>query len=43
MASTITRPTIRAGFAIHKLLWVGPLTIIVAALFNLVIWALIEQ
>ena len=37
MASMFTRPTSRAGFAIRKLLWVGPLTIIVAALANLVI------
>ncbi len=37
MASTPTRPTFQEGFAIRKLLWVGPLTIIVAALVNLVI------
>jgi hypothetical protein len=43
MDSTTTRPTTRTGFAIHKLLWAGPLTIIVAALVNLVIRAFIEQ
>jgi Family of unknown function (DUF6069) len=37
MASTPTRPTSQEGFALRKLLWVGPLTIIVAALVNLVI------
>ena len=37
MASTTTRPTSQERFAIRKLLWVGPLTIIVAALVNLVI------
>ncbi len=37
MTSTFTRPTIREGFAIRKLIWVGPLTIIVAALVNLAI------
>ncbi len=37
MASTPTRPTSQEGFATRKLLWVGPLTIIVAALVNMVI------
>lgn len=37
MASTITRPTSREGFAFRKLVWVGPLTVVVAALVNLVI------
>ncbi|TME13651.1 MAG: hypothetical protein E6I80_01785 [Chloroflexi bacterium] len=37
MASTTTRPTSQEGFAIRKLVWVGPLTILVAVLFNLVI------
>lgn len=37
MASTTTRPTSQERFAIRKLIWVGPLTIIVAALVNLVI------
>src|SRR6266700_7773799 len=37
MTSTTTRPTSREGFAIHKLSWVGPLTIIVAVLVNLAI------
>jgi hypothetical protein len=27
MASTLTRPTSREGFAIRKLVWIGPLTI----------------
>ena len=37
MASTTTRPISRLGIAIRKLVWVGPLTIIVAASVNLVI------
>jgi hypothetical protein len=37
LASTTTRPTSRKGFALRKLVWVGPLTIIVAVLVNLVI------
>src|SRR6266849_5513574 len=37
MASTTTRPTSRKGFALRKLVWVGPLTIIVAVLVNLAI------
>lgn len=37
MASTTTRPTYREGFALRKLVWVGPLTVVVAALVNLVI------
>jgi hypothetical protein len=37
MASTITRPTSREGFALRELVWVGPLTVVVAALVNLVI------
>src|SRR5215469_6701773 len=37
MASTNTRSAFQEGFAIRKLVWVGPLTIIVAALINLVI------
>ena len=37
MASTTTRPTSLESFALRKLLWVGPLTIVVAVLVNLVI------
>ena len=37
MASTTTRPSSQEGVALRKLIWVGPLTIIVAALLNLVI------
>ena len=37
MASTTTRPTSREGFALPKLAWVGPLTIVVTVLVNLVI------
>jgi hypothetical protein len=37
MASMTTRPTSREGFALRKLLWVGPLTVVVAALVNLAI------
>ena len=37
MASTTTRPTSREGFALRKLVWVGPLTIVVAVLVNLMI------
>src|SRR6266581_1103030 len=37
MASSTTRPTSQEGFAMRKLVWVGPLTIIVAVLINLVI------
>ena len=37
MVSTSTRSTPQERFAIRKLVWVGPLTIIVAALINLVI------
>ena len=37
MASTTTRPTSWGGFALRKLVWVGPLTVVVAALVNLVI------
>lgn|SRR2546425_2557475 len=37
MASSTTRPTSQEGFALRQLLWVGPLTILVAVLFNLVI------
>ena len=37
MASSTTRPTSQEGFAIRKLVWVGPLTILVAVLFNLVL------
>src|SRR6266704_6161089 len=37
MASTTTRPTSRKGVALRKLVWVGPLTIVIAALVNLVI------
>src|SRR5437667_12193236 len=37
MASTTTRPTSRKGVALRKLVWVGPLTIIVAVLINLAI------
>ena len=37
MASTTTRPTSREGVALRKLVWVGPLTVVVAVLVNLVI------
>ena len=37
MASTTTRPTSREGFALRKLVWVGSLTVVVAALGNWVI------
>ena len=37
MASTTIHPTSREGLALHKLFWVGPLTIVVAVLVNLVI------
>lgn len=37
MASTFTRSPSQQGFAVRKLLWVGPLTIIAASLVNLVI------
>ena len=37
MASTTTRPTPRPGLAPRKLAWVGPLTVVAAALVNLVI------
>jgi hypothetical protein len=37
MASTTTRPTSRQGVALRKLVWVGPLTIVIVALVNLVI------
>jgi Family of unknown function (DUF6069) len=37
MASTTTRPISRLGIAMRKLVWVGPLTIVVAASVNLVI------
>jgi hypothetical protein len=37
MASTTTRSTSRKGVALRKLVWVGPLTIVIAALVNLVI------
>ena len=37
MASTTTRPISRPGVALRKLVWVGPLTVVVAALVNLVI------
>ena len=37
MASTTTRPTSRPGVALRKLVWVGPLTIVIAALVNLII------
>ena len=37
MAFMTTRPTSRKGFALGKLVWVGPLTIVVAVLVNLVI------
>lgn len=40
MTSTFTHPTVQKGFALPKLLWVGPLTIVVAALVNLVIRAI---
>ncbi len=37
MISTSTRPTSGERFAIRKLVWVGPLTIVVVALVNLVV------
>jgi hypothetical protein len=37
MASTTSGPTSEKGFALRKLVWVGPLTIVVATLVNLVI------
>ncbi len=37
MASTPIRPVSRQRVALHKLVWVGSLTIVVAALVNLVI------
>jgi hypothetical protein len=37
MTATATRPTSQQGFAIRKLLWVGPLTIIVAVIANLMV------
>jgi hypothetical protein len=37
MASTTTRPSSRQGVALRKLVWVGPLTIGIATLVNLVI------
>jgi len=37
MASTTTRSTSRKGVALRKLVWVGPLTIVIVALVNLVI------
>ena len=37
MTSAITHPTTHKAFAAHKLLWVGPLSIIVAAIANLAI------
>ena len=37
MASTTIGPTSRKGFAPRRLVWVGPLTILVATLVNLVI------
>jgi hypothetical protein len=37
MASTTARATSLESFALRKLVWVGPLTIVVAALVNLVI------
>ena len=37
MASTTPHPTSRPGVALHKLVWVGPLTIGIATLVNLAI------
>lgn len=37
MLSTSTRPTSGERFAVRKLVWVGPLTIVVVALVNLVV------
>jgi hypothetical protein len=37
MVSTTPRPTSRLGVALRKLVWVGPLTVVVAALVNLLI------
>ncbi|HEX6555315.1 MAG TPA: DUF6069 family protein [Ktedonobacteraceae bacterium] len=37
MVSTSSRPTPRKRLAIRKLVWVGPLTIVVVALVNLVV------
>ncbi len=41
MTTTSTRPTPKARFAIRKLLWVWPLTIIVVALANLLVRTLV--
>jgi len=37
MSSITTRPNSRQGVALRKLVWVGPLTIVIAALVNMVI------
>jgi len=37
MVSTSTRSTPHERFAIRKLVWVGPLTIVIVALVNLVV------
>lgn len=40
MASTAHRSTSQQGFALRKLLWVGPLTIVVAAVVNIALRAI---
>src|SRR5215472_15320689 len=37
MASTSTHPTSQEGFSIRKLLWVAPLTIVVATIVNVLV------
>src|SRR5215467_4606835 len=37
MSSITTRPNSRQGVALRKLVWVGPLTIVIAALVNMLI------
>ncbi len=39
MASTTHRPTAQEGFALRKLLWVGPLTIVAASVVNMALRA----
>lgn len=40
MASTSTHPAMAAGVAFRKLVWVGPLTIVITTLVNLLIRAI---
>jgi hypothetical protein len=40
MASTTAHQTLRESFPLRKLLWIGPLTIVVAALANLLVRAI---